>query len=144
MTQPGDTIMSVAQPFGGHSSNRHDGPAGVRGLNIVDIPFDPVELEVDLERFQEIASAARPKIVTLGLSMTLFPFPVQAIHEIIADWGGQIFFDGAHQLGLIAGGQFQNPLQEGAVVMTGSAGKTFSGPLTSAIFPTMVATHQTY
>ena len=31
-TQPGDTIMSVAQPFGGHSSNRVDGPAGMRGL----------------------------------------------------------------------------------------------------------------
>src|SRR5215813_6812652 len=48
ITQPGDTIMSVAQPFGGHSSNRVDGPAGMRGLNIVDIPFDDTELTVDL------------------------------------------------------------------------------------------------
>src|SRR5438105_11053 len=46
LTQPGDTIMSIAQPFGGHSSNRHDGPAGVRGLNIVDVPFNSAELEV--------------------------------------------------------------------------------------------------
>src|SRR5918995_6112887 len=50
-TQPGDVIMSAAQAFGGHSSNRHDGPAGTRGLRVVDIPFDPVELEVDLETF---------------------------------------------------------------------------------------------
>src|SRR5580704_10355300 len=40
LTEPGDVIMSIAQPFGGHSSNRVDGPAGVRGLKIVDIPFD--------------------------------------------------------------------------------------------------------
>ena len=157
MTQPGDTIMTVAQPFGGHSSNRQDGPAGVRGLNIVDIPFDPIELTVDLDRFRAIATAVRPKLVTLGLSMTLFPLPVRAMHEIVGEWGGDIYFDGAHQLGLIAGGQFQDPLTEGAAVLTGSAGKTFSGPqsgvivwnderltrpLTTAIFPVMAATHQ--
>src|SRR5229473_4540168 len=55
MTAPGDVIMSISQPFGGHSSNRIDGPAGVRGLKIVDIPFDPIELEVDLDLFRRMA-----------------------------------------------------------------------------------------
>ena len=157
LTEPGDVIMSVPQPFGGHSSNRSDGPAGVRGLKVVDLPFDPVELEVDLDLFREMAPLVRPKVVALGLSMTLFPFPVREMREIVADWGGHIFFDGAHQLGLVAGGQFQDPLREGAAVMTGSGGKTFSGPqsgilvwddpeltapLTDAIFPVLVATHQ--
>src|SRR6266581_5987777 len=32
LTEPGDVIMSIPQPVGGHSSNRYDGPAGVRGL----------------------------------------------------------------------------------------------------------------
>src|SRR5690606_8211077 len=36
LAQPGDRIMSAAQPFGGHSSNRSDGPAGTRGLDIYD------------------------------------------------------------------------------------------------------------
>ena len=49
LTEPGDTVMTIPQPVGGHSSNRHDGPAGIRGLNIVDVPFDPRELEVDLD-----------------------------------------------------------------------------------------------
>ena len=157
LTEPGDVIMSVAQPFGGHSSNRLDGPAGVRGLKIVDVPFDPMELEVDLDMFRKMAPLVRPKLVALGLSMTLFPFPVAEMHEIVAEWGGQIFFDGAHQLGLIAGGEFQDPIREGAAVLTGSAGKTFSGPqsgiivwddpkltvpITDAIFPVLVATHQ--
>jgi glycine hydroxymethyltransferase len=157
LAEPGDIIMSLTQPFGGHSSNRGDGPAGVRGLKIVDIPFDPVELVVDLDLFRKVASLVRPKVVALGASMTLFPFPLQAISEIVSEWDGRVFFDGAHQLGLIAGGQFQDPLREGAAVMTGSAGKTFSGPqsgvivwddpdltvpITDAIFPILVATHQ--
>lgn len=157
LTQPGDAIMSVSQPFGGHSSNRSDGPAGVRGLVIHDVPLDPVELEVDLDAFAYTARQVRPKLVALGASMTLFPFPVAAMTEIVSEWGGRVFFDGAHQLGLIGGRQFQDPLREGAAVLTGSAGKTFSGPqsgiivwndpaltvpLTDAIFPTLAATHQ--
>ena len=157
LTAPGDVIMSAAQPVGGHSSNRIDGPAGLRGLRIVDIPFDSAKLEVDLDLFARVARQVRPKLVTLGLSMTLFPYPVAAMSEIVAEWGGRIFFDGAHQAGLIAGRQFQDPLREGAAVLTGSAGKTFSGPqsgiivwndpaltepITHAIFPVLAATHQ--
>ena len=37
-------------------------------------------------------------------------------------------YDGAHVLGLIAGGQFQDPFREGADVGTGSSHKTFPGP----------------
>ena len=157
LTEPGDVIMSIAQPFGGHSSNRLDGPAGVRGLKIVDVPMDPDELVVDLDLFRKMAPLVRPKLVALGASMTLFPFPLKEMSEILAEWGGQIFFDGAHQIGLIAGGQFQDPLPEGAAVLTGSAGKTFSGPqsgiivwddpglthsITQTIFPVLAATHQ--
>lgn len=157
MAEPGDVIMSIAQPFGGHSSNRPDGPAGVRGLKIVDVPMDPDELVVDLDLFRRTAPLVRPKLVALGASMTLFPFPLQEMSAVLAEWGGKLFFDGAHQVGLIAGGQFQDPLREGAAVMTGSAGKTFSGPqsgiivwndpalterITHAIFPVLAATHQ--
>lgn len=157
LTRPGDTVMSLTQPTGGHSSNRADGPAGVRGLRVEDVPMDPVELTVDLNAFADVARRTRPKLVALGASMTLFPFPVREMAAIVAPWGGRIFFDGAHQLGLIGGGQFQDPLSEGAAVLTGSAGKTFSGPqsgvivwndpeltqpLTHAIFPTLAATHQ--
>src|SRR5207248_9695445 len=63
LTQPGDVIMGVPQPVGGHSSNRVGGAAGVRGLTIVYIPFDPVELEVDLELFRKVAPLVRLKVI---------------------------------------------------------------------------------
>jgi glycine hydroxymethyltransferase len=157
LTQPGDVIMSIPKPFGGHSSNRPDGPAGVRGLHIVDIPFDSQEMAVDIDQFRKTAPLVRPKVVSLGATMTLFPFPIRDMAEVVAEWGGHIYFDGAHQLGLVAAGLFQDPLGEGAAVMTGSAGKTFSGPqsgiivwndpsltagFSEAIFPVLIATHQ--
>jgi glycine hydroxymethyltransferase len=157
LCQPGDTVMTAPQPFGGHSSNRIDGPAGMRGLNIVDVPFDPETLEVDLDQFAQAARQHQPKLVVMGMSMTLFPLPVREMSRVIEPWGGKFIYDGAHQAGLIAGGQFQDPLNEGAVVLTGSAGKTFSGPqsgmilwndpaltrpLADTIFPVLAATHQ--
>lgn len=157
LARPGDRVMTAPQPFGGHSSNRADGPAGTRGVEIFDIPFDPATLEVDLDKFEEEAQRIQPKLVVMGMSMTLFPLPVKEMVDIIAPWGGQFIYDGAHQAGLIAGGQFQDPLREGAAILTGSAGKTFSGPqsgmilwnsptltepITTAIFPVLAATHQ--
>ena len=157
LTQAGDVIMSTPQPFGGHSSNRPDGPAGMRGLKIFDVPFDIDDLEVDLDSFAKVARQHKPKLVVMGMSMTLFPLPIREMSQIIQEWGGQFIFDGAHQAGLIAGGQFQDPLNEGAIILTGSAGKTFSGPqsgmimwndpkltkpITDTIFPMLVATHQ--
>jgi glycine hydroxymethyltransferase len=157
LSQPGDVIMSAPQPFGGHSSNRSDGPAGTRGLKIFDVPFDMEELEVDLPAFTKAAREHKPRLVVMGMSMTLFPLPVREMSEILDEWGGKFIFDGAHQAGLIAGGQFQDPLNEGAVILTGSAGKTFSGPqsgmilwndpeltkpIADTIFPALAATHQ--
>jgi glycine hydroxymethyltransferase len=115
------------------------------------------EFNVDLDAFETIARKEKPGLIALGMSMTLFPLPVKEMSDIISEWGGKFYFDGAHQAGLIAGSQFQDPLKEGAAVLTGSAGKTFSGPqsgmilwndpeltqpLTEAIFPVLVATHQ--
>jgi glycine hydroxymethyltransferase len=157
LSEPGDIVMSAAQPVGGHSSNRPDGPVGAMGRKVVDIPFDPTELTVDVDAFRRAAPLVRPKLVALGLSMTLFPQPIGEMKQVIAEWGGRLFFDAAHQLGLVGGGQFQDPLAEGADVMTGSAGKTFAGPqsgilvwddpditraLTTAVFPVWAATHQ--
>ena len=157
LTEPGDIVMSAAQPVGGHSSNRIDGPAGAMGRKIVDIPVDPRELVVGIDAFRRAAPLVRPKLVALGLSMTLFPQPIAEMKQVIAAWGGKLFFDAAHQLGLIGGGQFQRPLEEGADIVTGSAGKTFSGPqsgimiwddpeiterVTTAVFPVWAATHQ--
>ena len=88
LSRPGDVVMTAAQPVGGHSSNRVDGPAGVRGVEIVDIPFDGIDVDVDA--FTRLARQIRPKLVVVGMSMTLFPYPVEQMAEVVAEWGGPV------------------------------------------------------
>ena len=70
----------------------------------------------------------KPKIVLFGQSVFLFPTPLKELAEAAHEVGSTVIYDGAHVLGLIAGGCFQDPLHEGADVMTGSSHKTFPGP----------------
>jgi glycine hydroxymethyltransferase len=67
-------------------------------------------------------------MVILGKSLFLFPEPVEEIATFCRTKNIPLLYDGAHVLGLIAGGQFQDPLHEGATWLTGSTHKTFPGP----------------
>jgi glycine hydroxymethyltransferase len=157
LARPEDNVMTVPVIRGGDTSNRTNGPPGVRGLKVWDIPFVHKTADIDLTRFSEIARALKPAVIGLGMTLTLFPLPVADIKGIVAPWGGKVYFDAAHQLGLISAGLFQDPLAEGADLMTGSSGKTFSGPqggviawndetltmaIHEAIFPTLTGSHQ--
>jgi glycine hydroxymethyltransferase len=90
LAQPGDIVMSVPPPVGGDSSGRSDGPPGVRGLRVLDIPFDRDGITVDLDAFRVMAQRHRPQLVSLNLATCLFPLPVQEIKDVIAPWGGRL------------------------------------------------------
>ncbi len=130
LLNPGDTMMAYSIPAGGHISHNKIGVAGYHGMRIVEIDIDPDLMNIDLERFREKVVETAPQMVMLGASLLLFPQPVKAIRQIIDEheldtW---LVFDGAHVLGLIAGNQYPNPLDEGADIMTASTYKTFPGP----------------
>jgi glycine hydroxymethyltransferase len=154
--KPGDSAMSLNVSSGAHISYREFGSAGCRGLKVVDIPFDNGEMNIDLERFSDLARKVKPKIITLGGSLFLFPSPVKEIREVADEVGAIVHYDGAHVMGLILGGKFQDPLAEGAQILTGSTHKTLPGPqggvlltpdenmfksLKKAIYPGLVSNH---
>jgi glycine hydroxymethyltransferase len=64
----------------------------------------------------------------LGKSLILFPEPVRELAALCRERDIPILYDAAHVFGLILGGQFQDPLREGATWMTASTHKTFPGP----------------
>ena len=153
----GDTVMSLPEWGGGDTSNRQEGPPGVLGYQIHDIPVVVETLDIDLDQFEEMARRIKPAIVALGASVNLFPYPVSQIKDIIEQWGGILYFDGAHQAGLIAGKCYPNPLEGKADILSGSTGKTLSGPqggllcwnddrftgaISEMIFPVLTGTHQ--
>lgn len=136
--KPGDAVMSLDVPSGGHISYKWFGAAGCRGLEVHDIPYDPVKLEFLLDslrtKLRELGS--RLRIITLGGSLFLFPHPVREIAKMVEEEGQDvvIHYDAAHVLGLIAGGLFQDPLREGAHVVSSSTHKTFPGPQGGLVF----------
>lgn len=94
----------------------------------VDIPFSIENYNIDLDKTNDILSSEKPELVILGSSLILFPQPVKEVSEIVHDYGGTVVYDGSHVLGLIAGGEFQQPLEEGVDVLIGSTHKSFPGP----------------
>ncbi|MCI4361553.1 MAG: serine hydroxymethyltransferase, partial [Thermoplasmata archaeon] len=75
-----------------------------------------------------ILKEVRPKLCLFGLSLFLFPLPVDELRPTLEEIGALGWYDGAHVLGLIAGGEFQDPLHEGCTVLSASTHKTLPGP----------------
>ena len=136
-SNPGDYMMAASIPNGGHISHgkkEHSGTAGlVHGLNIEHYPFSKEEMTIDVDgtkrKIEEMIHNGKvPKIGMFGGSLFLFPHPVKELSNFMHDHGMYINYDGAHVAGLIAGGEFQDPLNEGADSMTMSSHKTLWGP----------------
>ena len=163
-TEPGDCMLALSIPSGGHISmgkKRLGGTAGaVHGLEVEYLVLDEKELTVDVDetvkRTDALAKEGRaPKLVMFGGSVLPFPHPVKEMEEYFHSLGTTIAYDAAHVAGLIAGRTFQDPLGEGVDVMTLSTHKTLPGPqhgmvaslerhaekIRRATFPGLVSNH---
>jgi len=128
LAKPGDRITAVSTADGGHISHARMGAVGLRDLNLTTYPWDEERMEPDVEASCAMIREVQPKVALFGQSVFLFPTPMKEMADAAKEGGAAVMYDGAHVLGLIAGGQFQDPLREGADVMTGSSHKTFPGP----------------
>ncbi len=155
LTKPNDLLMALNVPVGGHISHAEVSAAGIRGLRILSHPFDNEKMNIDADAMKKEIIKNKPKVVLLGGSLFLFPHPVKEAREAADEVGAKVMYDGAHVLGLIAGGKFQDPLKEGADLLVGSTHKTFPGPqggimlcteelkdtIDEAVFPGVVSNH---
>ncbi|HET8844925.1 MAG TPA: serine hydroxymethyltransferase [Ktedonobacteraceae bacterium] len=149
----GDTVIANSTDAGGHISH---GPVGVFGrriqsrgqslkmggeksVNLHYLPLTPDHYHVDAEKTVELIEQVSPQMIILGKSLFLFPEPVEQIAAACRALNIPLLYDGAHVLGLIAGGQFQDPLREGATWLTGSTHKTFPGPQRGVILSNLDA-----
>ncbi len=128
LAMPGDKITAVSTADGGHISHARMGAVGLRGLDLHTYPWDEERMEPDVDAACAMIRDLQPQLALVGQSVFLFPTPLQEMADAAHEVGAKVMYDGAHVLGLIAGGQFQDPLREGADVMTGSSHKTFPGP----------------
>jgi len=130
-------VMNNALTKGGHLSSQpmgalfnfveEDPETGKE--NVINFPvLSENQYKPDLTKLGEILDQHKPELVVFGKSMFLYQEPVKFVHDIVKDWDVPpvIMFDMAHVLGIY--GAFQEPLSEGADVITGSTHKTFFGP----------------
>ena len=146
-----DTVIANSIEAGGHISHSPIGVVGrriqVRGKvltpgldNSIDLHYWPTTEDgyhLDVPKCVEMVEQKSPNLVILGKSLFLFPEPVKEIAEVCRSKNIPVLYDGAHVLGLIFGGQFQNPIEEGAHFINGSTHKTFPGPQRGVILGNM-------
>lgn len=133
LAKPGDVIIAPPGAVGGHVTHHADGCAGLYGLITHAAPINADGYTVDLAELRTLAQRVRPRIITIGGSLNLFPHPVPEIRAIADEIGAHVLFDAAHQCGMIAGGCFPNPLAQGAHLMTMSTYKSLGGPASGLI-----------
>jgi glycine hydroxymethyltransferase len=127
-TKPGDKAVVAPVQAGAHVSHTRFGTLGALGVEQVDMPFSIEEWNIDVDKAVKLIEEVKPKIVTLGGSLYIFPHPTKPIAEAAHTVGAKVIHDVAHVLGLVVGGVWPNPLAEGADVITSSTHKTFPGP----------------
>ncbi|MCS7129204.1 MAG: serine hydroxymethyltransferase [Candidatus Caldarchaeum sp.] len=122
----GGKIAAVDPSNGGYPGFIQNRVPDLFGYDLVILPYSGLQL--DLEQSLAVVDGERPDVVVLGASFILYPMPVKELSEAVHSYGGKVVYDGSHVLGLIAGGFFQKPLEEGADVLLGSTHKSFFGP----------------
>lgn len=125
VTNPGETVMTVSSKHGGHFCT--SGILHRTGRKHIIAEYDYKNYTFDAYKTAETFKAMKAKAIYLDTSVVLKPHPIRELREYL---GGEpiIIYDASHTLGLIMGGEFQSPLDEGADIITANTHKTLPGP----------------
>jgi glycine hydroxymethyltransferase len=124
----GDTVCAIPAESGGYDGYGQPYIPDIFGMTACPLPFDTASYTIQTDEAVSMIRKRKPGIVILGASFIPFPYDMKPIREACAKSGSTLLYDGSHVLGLIAGGEFQQPLRDGADVLYGSTHKSFFGP----------------
>jgi glycine hydroxymethyltransferase len=126
LTKRGDKVLSMSREDGGYEGITHAALGKVLGLNNFYFPYDKQAVNIDVKETKRLIETEKPNLIVFGSSFIPFPHPVREISNAAED--SVCVYDGSHVMGLLAGGEFQDPLREGCSLLLGSTHKTFPGP----------------
>lgn len=131
--QPGDTILAMSLPAGGHLTHGSPVTRSAKIYNFVGYGVTD-EGDIDYDELERLAHEHKPKLILVGYSAFMkipdFDRVAQIATDVSQETGEEILLmaDMAHVAGLIAGGVHPNPLEHGFHVMTSTTHKTLRGP----------------
>lgn len=127
LLKPGDTLMGMALPHGGHLT--HGWNVSITGTYFRSVQYG-VDLEtglLDYDQVRDLARRERPKLIIAGATAYPRTIDFQAFEEIADEVGATFLVDMAHIAGLVAGGVHPSPVPHAHVVTT-TTHKTLRGP----------------
>ncbi|MQA95095.1 MAG: aminotransferase class I/II-fold pyridoxal phosphate-dependent enzyme [Streptosporangiales bacterium] len=127
LAEPGDTIMGMALPMGGHLTHGWSVSATGKWFNPVRYGVRRDTGRIDMDEVRELALAERPKLIFCGGTAIPRTIDFPAFAEIAREAGSVLVADIAHIAGLIAGGAHPSPVGHAEVITT-TTHKTLRGP----------------
>jgi len=125
--QPGDPVMGMALPMGGHLTHGWSVSATGRWFRSVQYGVRKETGRVDMDEVRDIALAERPKLIFCGGTAIPRTIDFPAFAEIAREVGAILCADIAHIAGLVAGGAHPSPAGHADVIST-TTHKTLRGP----------------
>ncbi len=147
MLKPGDTIMGMSLAEGGHLTHGMALNMSGKWFNVVSYGLTPEE-DIDYEAMERLAREHKPKMIIAGASAFALRIDFERFAKIAKEVGAYFMVDMAHYAGLIAAGEYPNPVPH-ADFVTSTTHKSLRGPrggiilmkaefekqINSAIFP---------
>jgi glycine hydroxymethyltransferase len=127
LLQPGDKVMGMSLPHGGHLTHGWRVNFSARYYRAVQYTVDPVTHRIDYDQVRELAKQEQPKLIFSGATAYPREFDFKAFGDIAREVGARFVADIAHISGLIVAGVHQSPIPYADAVMT-TTHKTLRGP----------------
>ena len=125
--EPGDTVMGMALPMGGHLTHGWGVSATGKWFHAVQYGVRRETGTVDMDEVRELARKERPKLIFCGGTAIPRTIDFPAFAEVAKEIGAILVADIAHIAGLIAGGAHPSPVGYAQVLST-TTHKTLRGP----------------
>ena len=125
--QPGDTVMGMALPMGGHLTHGWNVSATGKWFRSVQYGVRRDTGRVDMDEVRDLARRERPKLIFCGGTAIPRTIDFPAFAEVAREVGAILVADIAHIAGLIAGGAHPSPVGHAPVITT-TTHKTLRGP----------------
>ena len=127
VVNPGDTVMGMGLPAGGHLS--HGSPVNISGkyFNIVPYGLNDETETIDYNALYDLAQQCKPKLIVAGGSAYPRVLDFKKFREVADSVGAKLMVDMAHIAGLVAAGEHPSPIPYADIVTT-TTHKTLRGP----------------
>jgi glycine hydroxymethyltransferase len=127
LLEPGDKVMGMSLPHGGHLTHGWRVNFSARYYQAVQYTVDQATHRIDYDQVRELARQEQPKLIFSGATAYPREFDFKAFGDIAKEVGARFVADIAHISGLIVAGVHQSPVPYADAVMT-TTHKTLRGP----------------